>query len=231
MKIAGFIGVYDKIDMLLNISKILTTAEKKVAILDLTKTQKTKYIVPSIIPTTKYITDFEDIDVAIGFDNLRDLEKYYSTGEEGLPYDIILIDIDSREALCECLELEMDYKYFVSGFDLYSLKLGLDIFQGLFNEIEISKVLYSKFMVKEEDDYLNYLSEKYNIKWKEYRIYFPFENGDMSVAIENQRLQKIKLKKYTPMYKDSLIYISEEILEEQNDIKIRKMIKAIEKGE
>ena len=51
MKKIGFIGAYDKTDMLLNIAKILTTMKKRVLIIDSTINQKAKYVVPAINPT------------------------------------------------------------------------------------------------------------------------------------------------------------------------------------
>ena len=60
MDIIGFIGVYDKTDLLLNIAKILATMKKRVLIMDTTIEQKTKYVVPSINPTTSYVTNFEN---------------------------------------------------------------------------------------------------------------------------------------------------------------------------
>ena len=64
MKKVGFIGVYDKTDLILDISKLLTRNGKKVLFIDSTKDQKAKYIVPNILPTVSYVTTFEDIDVA-----------------------------------------------------------------------------------------------------------------------------------------------------------------------
>ena len=52
----------------------------------------------------------------------------------------------------------------------------------------------------------------------------------MSVIYENQRLSKIKLKKISVQYKDSLAYIAEEILENVSVGNIRKVIKLLEKG-
>ena len=64
----------------------------------------------------------------------------------------------------------------------------------------------------------------------EYRIYFPIENGDLSVIYENQRVAKIKFKKLSIQYKDSLAYIAEEILGNVSESTIRRTIKMIEKG-
>ena len=102
MKKIGFIGTYDKTDLILNIAKILTTMGRRVIMVDLTLTQKAKYVVPVINPTLTYITNFEDIDVAVGFKNEKEIKGYLGISEqEGLPYDIMLIDVDDSEAAKE----------------------------------------------------------------------------------------------------------------------------------
>ena len=50
------------------------------------------------------------------------------------------------------------------------------------------------------------------------------------VINENQRLQKIKLKKISLQYKESMSFIIQQVLDQNNDSNIRKAIKAIEKG-
>lgn len=65
MKTVGFIGGYDKLDLMLYIARILTLADKKVLLIDTTTLQKTKYIIPSISPTQSYVTEFEGFDVAV----------------------------------------------------------------------------------------------------------------------------------------------------------------------
>ena len=92
MKRIGFIGAYDKTDLILNIAKILTIMQQRVLMVDSTIMQKAKYIVPAINPTLTYITDFEDIDVAVGFNNMEDIKGYLGIEEGGeLPYDIVLV--------------------------------------------------------------------------------------------------------------------------------------------
>ena len=130
MKKIGFIGAYDKTDMLLNIAKILTVMKNRVLIIDSTINQKARYVVPSINPTVSYITSFEDIDVAIGFNSLEEIKQYDGIVGE-LPYDIVLIDCDTDERI-EKLELSTsDKNYFVTSFDIFSLKKGIEILQNL----------------------------------------------------------------------------------------------------
>ena len=82
MKKIGFIGTYDKTDLILNIAKILTTMNQKVIVVDLTLTQKAKHVVPVINPTLTYITDFEDIDVAVGFNDEKEIKSYLGIAEK-----------------------------------------------------------------------------------------------------------------------------------------------------
>ena len=231
MKKIGFIGMYDKIDLILNIAKVLTVMQKRVIVVDSTLTQKAKYVVPVINPTVTYITNFEDIDVAIGFDNELGIKEYLGISErEDLPYDVMLIDADNAKAL-EQFDMKNDAKnYFVTAFDLYSLKRGLEILAQLKTPMELTKLLYTKEVLKEEDDNLNFLSLGYKIVWSEYRIYFPIENGDWSVIAENQRVAKIKFKRLSAQYKDNLIYIVSEILNDTSENQIRRAVKIIERG-
>ena len=231
MKKIGFIGAYDKVDLIIYIAKILTVLGKKVLVIDSTVNQKARYVVPVINPTVKYITEFEEIDIAVGFDNFEEIKQYLSISDGGnLDYDFVLIDVDSEKGFNEYGMSDSQKNYFVTSFDAYSLKKGLEIFVGLKKAISLSKILYSKEVLKEEDDYLNFLSLGYKIIWSEYRIYFPIENGDLSVIYENQRVSKIKFKKLSVQYKDSLAYIAEEILANVSENSIRRAIKMIEKG-
>ena len=157
MKKIGFIGAYDKTDLLLNIAKILTTMNNRTLIIDSTINQKAKYVVPAIDPTISYITSFEDIDVAIGFNDLDEIKRYTGTNTD-LPYDVVLVDCDTIERL-EKFKLEgADKNYFITSFDVYSLKRGLELISNIAVSIELTKVLFTQDALKEDDDYLNYLS-------------------------------------------------------------------------
>lgn len=228
MKKVGFIGAFDKIDLILNLGKIISEMKNKVLIVDSTSLQKARYIVPAISPTTSYITDFEDMDVAVGFKNTEQIKQYLGIDGE-LPYDIILVDADSTERIEEFGLQEAEKNYFVTAFDLYSLKRGLEIVREVKEPMKLTKILFAKEVLKEDNDYLNFLSLGYKIEWEEDRIYFPMENGDLSVIAENQRVAKIKFRRLSAQYKDSLVYIILQILK-TNESNIRRVVKNIEKG-
>lgn len=232
MKTIGFIGAYDKTDLIVYIARILVAAGKKVLVIDATTLQKAKYIVPAISPTKSYVTNFEDIDIAVGLYDFTSIKEYL-----GMPlhavfdYDYIFIDADSPEAI-ESFDLNTaNQNYFVTAFDTYSLKRGLEILSGISEPMRLKKVLFSKNCTVEEDEYLNYLSLGYKIIWDEEKIYFPFELGDQTVIMENQRVAKIKLKKLSELYKASLMYIVEELLDsEKESVNLKKIFKQLEKG-
>ena len=128
------------------------------------------------------------------------MAKYLGTPRIADLYDIALIDIDSSDVFNN---FEMKYatkNYFVTSFDLFSLKKGLEILGGLEEIIPMKKVLFSRDGKEEENDYLNFLSSNYKIVWDNEIIYFPIDNGDMSVIIENQRVSKIKFKYLSDEY-------------------------------
>lgn len=94
MKRIVFIGAYDKTDMLLYVAKILTLMGKKVILIDTTILKKSRYIVPTMIQEKQYITTYEDIDVAIGFESFEAIQKYQKDFGKVEEYDIALVDID-----------------------------------------------------------------------------------------------------------------------------------------
>ncbi len=231
MKKIGFIGAYDKIDLIIYVAKILTTLDKKVLVIDATTNQKARYVIPAINPTIKYVTEYEEIDIAVGFSNMEDIKRYLGLTEgQDLEYDFVFIDTDNPKGFENYSLEEAQRNYFVTSFDAYSLKKGLEVFSRLSRVISLTKVLFSRTMDKEEDDYLNFLSLGYKVAWNEQRLYFPFENGDLSVIHENQKVAKVKFKRLSVAYKDGLGYLADEILGNENPNATRRAIKIIERG-
>lgn len=227
MKRVGFIGAYDKIDMISYVAKILAACGKKVLVVDSTINQKTRYIIPAINPTTTYITDYEDVDFAVGFTNLGQIEQYLHVQTE-LPYDIVLIDIDNPYNL-EGFELNTtDKNYFVTAFDLFSIKRGMQILSLIKNPVKFTKILFSQNGSQEENQYLEYLALGYKALWNKERIYFPIENGDLTVIAENQRASRISFKKLSQQYRDALVVVADDIADDVSESQIRKAMRIID---
>lgn len=231
MRKIGFIGAYDKTDCMIYIAKILTALGNRVIVVDTTITQKAKYIIPAISPTIAYVTEFEDIDVAVGFSSFSEIKEYLGLSEKtALSYDIAMIDIDSIEAF-EAFDMKTAEKnYFVTSADLYSLRKGLEVLSALKEPIPMTKVFFSKEMSQEEDDYLNFLSSTYKVRWEKEKIFFPLETADQQVIMENQRAAKVKLKELSNEYKGALLYLTEEISGKASTSELKRVFRNIEKG-
>ena len=229
MKPIGFIGAYDKTDLIVYIAKIFATMGKRVLMIDATILQKSKYIVPTILPAQSYVTSFEDIDIAVGFYDYDSIKNYL--GVSTLDYDYIFIDVDNIEGINDFNVKTADRNYFVSGFDSYSLKRGLEILTGISERLSLTKVLFSKNLSYQEEEYFNFLSLGVKVDWTEETIYFPFEQGDAGTIIQNQMVQKIKFKKLTQLYKESLMYIANQLIDtEQGQNEMKKVFRQLEKG-
>lgn len=235
MKKIGFMGAYDKANFMIYTAKVLRLLDYKVLVVDASSVQKIKYIIPAINPTKSYITSFEDIDFAVGFEEWAEVERYlgirYDSNEDEESkinkdiYDYVLIDIDSAERL-ESFEMEnADKNYFVTSFDMFSLKKGIDIFKNVIRPMDLTKIEFAYETSKEDEDYLNYISLEYKVNWNNYVFYFQILGEDNKVFEENQRLEKIRFRRLSFGYKETLSYVIQDICKNENPSKIKRTMK------
>lgn len=228
MKTVGFIGGYDKLNLILYVARILALANKKVLVVDTTTLQKSKYVIPAISPTQSYITEFEGFDVAVGFNNIAMIKDYL--GVDRLDYDIALLDIDNIQMALK-FEIDRNYKNcFVTAFDIYSLRKGVEILSVFQKPIKMIKVLVSKNLLKEENEYLDYLALGSKVAWDKEIISFPIELGNYSIEVINQIIARIKIKKLSEHYKNSLLYLTTYLFDEDvNTAEIKRIMKNMER--
>lgn len=236
MKKIGFMGAYDKANFITYTAKVLSLLGYKILVVDASSIQKIKYIIPAINPTKSYITSFEDIDFAVGFESWEEIEKYlgikFDTNDEEIKektndemYDYILMDIDSTEKLDSFNMEKADKNYFVTSFDLFSLKKGIDIFKNVIRPIDLTKIEFAYETSKEDEEYLNYISMEYRVNWNNYVLYFQILGEDNKVFEENQRIEKIRFRRLSINYKESLAYVIQDICKNENISKIRRTMK------
>lgn len=230
MRTIGFIGSFDKSDLIMYLAKIMTVLNKKVLIIDATSKQKMRYLIPAINPTKSYITEYEQFDVAVGFEDFDNIKKYLAvTDDDYLEYDYVLVDMDSEWNFVN-FDMTNAYKnYFVTSFDTYIMKKGLEIIDKIQGKIKMTKMVFAHDIVKEDDDYLDYLASGYDVEWDNYIIRFPYEDGDETAIMENQRLSRIKFRKLSMQYKDSMIEVLQQIMEKTSEMEIRRACRIIEK--
>lgn len=230
MKNVLFIGAYDKLDMILYIAKILRTMQKKVIVVDSTIEQKAKYVVPMINPTKSYLTRFEEIDIAIGFENYNEIENYIEqTENKKMHYDIALVNIDSINGYEKFATGETIKNYFVTSYDLYSIRKGLEAISRIKIPIELTRVIFSTEINEEDSFYLEYIALGYKTKWDDKIINFPHDTKDIEVMIENQKTNKIKIKNLSQNYKDALEYLIIDMVKNIDENLLHRTIKNLEK--
>jgi len=217
MKKIGFVGAFDKTNLIMYTAKVLQNMNKKVLVIDGTILQKMRYVVPTISRAKMYITEFEKIDFAVGFQSMEQIIQYLqiaTMSEEALPYDYVLVDVDNRVALKSFYISNAEKNFFVTGFDMYSLKRGMDIFMNLEEQMNLTKILYSNNVTREDEEYLNYISLEKKIAWEDVVIYSPLLDSDNKVIEENQRIDKIRVKRLSGDYQQAIIYTVQNILGE-----------------
>ncbi len=241
MKKIGFIGAYDKSNFIIYTAKLLEQLNYKVLLVDATSSQKLKYIVPSINPTKAYITNFENMDFAVGFESWEEIEKYlgimFDTNDEeddeeieknntkNELYDYVIIDVDESDKVEKFNLNNIEKNYFVTSFDMYSLRKGINALGSFANNAKLTKILFSYESYKEDEEYLNHLSIEYSIVWNDYTIYFQILGEDNKVFEENQRLEQIKYRRLSNNYKESLAYVVQDIDKKHNLGSIKKLMK------
>lgn len=225
MKKIGFIGAFEKTDLIIYTAKILTEVKKRVLVIDTTILQKARYIVPAIAPTKFYVTEYEGIDIAVGFDDIESVDRYLNNIEAN--YDIVLIDIDSAKMFNTFYLTNADKLYFVTAFDSFSLRKGIEIISNLNQRVNMTKILFQRDIIEEDDEYLNLLSLTAPVEWNQEKFYFPYDQGDLTAIIENQRVTKIKFKNLSQEFRDSLSMLAQEIIPETRYGEIKRVFKSL----
>lgn len=230
MKNICFIGAFDKLDLILYLSKILEKMKYKILVIDATEIEKARYIVPTITPAKSYMTRFENIDIAIGFNSYEEIERYIGFTEgQKMKYDFALVNVDNSQMFINFNNTDTLKNYFVTAFDLYSIKKGLQTIQSIQKPIPVTKILFSSEISENNNYYLDYLALGYKVIWEENIINFPYETQNLEAMIENQKNFKISIKNLTQSYKENLEYLLIDMIPHMDIMHLKRAIKIIEK--
>lgn len=201
--------------------------KKKILFIDTTLTAKSKYIVPTMTPTKCYITTFDGIDIAIGFENMKAVKDYMGVTKE-LDYDYVLVDLDNPVNYKNFEFSPEDEHFLVTSFDVYSVQKGVEVLREIPLMTEITKVLFTRDPNSEEKEYIDFITLNCKVKWQDDIVYFPFETEDLYAIFENQRFSKVKFANLGYDYLDALSYFLEKLSDcSKSDIK--RAIKAVDR--
>lgn len=223
MEQIGFIGACDKKDLLLNIAKIISKLNKSVLIVDSTIMQRLRYVVPRISNVPTYVSEYDGVDVAIGFMQLNEIANYL--GKPSLDYDYVLIDTDNPQTFNSFAIQNSNKNFYVTSYDEFELQRSLEILSTIQTDIKLIKIIMSADLENNHDEYLNYLLSNFPIVWDETKILFADTDIDRGVTLANQLIKQIDIKNYSSAYKDGLEYVTSLILEGViNQSSIRRII-------
>ena len=224
MEQIGFIGSYDKKDLLLNVGTVLTNLGKSVLIVDATSVQRMRYVVPNVSMNQSFtfVSEYSKIDVALGFMNLNGVAQYL---RKNLNYDYILIDCDNPQTMNSFGITSMKKIFFVTSYEQYDMMKGAETLRYVQLPIEVIKVISTTNMVDAEDKLLNSKVANSNIKWSNKRIEFSDLDVDRKAILKNQFSRQISFKSFSKDYKQWLEYLINIITD--NTVDAGRIIKKI----
>ena len=222
MEQIGFIGSYDKKDMLLNIGKVLASLNQRVLIVDATLLQRLRYIVPNVSSTNSptYVSEYQGVDVAVGFMNFAGIAQYLNTNQ--LPYEFVFVDSDNPQTMNSFMIPRYKKIFFVTSFDQYEISRTIETVKFFNQPMEVTRVVYSANNTTQELEYLQHLIEGTSVSFTNPIVNFADINEDHRATLENQLMKEMKMKRYSTSYKDSLEYVTALVADgvvNQNDIK------------
>ena len=228
MEQIGFIGFYDKKDILLNIGKIFSYLGKATLIVDATMMQRMRYIVPNVSANNSitYVSEYQGTDVAVGFMNLGQIAQYL--GANQLNYDFVIIDSDNIQTMYSFMIPNMKKIFYVTSYDKFEVEKSKELFANINRPMILTKVAISSNLNADESNFLVHTLENNYIKFdKDREVLFEDSDKNRAVILQSQLVNEISFKKFTNTYKDSLEYITALISEgdiQQSEIRsiIRK---------
>lgn len=239
MKCIGFVGSIDKTELAMYTAKILSTMGKKTVFIDATSTQKTRYIIPTIGNTedeNQYVVQHDGVEFAIGFTNMLELKKYFlSKGEDFTEFEYVIVDADTNE-MCEEYDLKnANNLFFVSSFDKYHIKKGVSLLQFLCAmkrkadpeaKLPVTKLLYYSDINTADSLFIENQTENLPIIWTYKTVNYPYDQGDISINIQNQYGNKIDVRYLSNGYKKAIIDTVSSITGDDKNI-LKKVMKNV----
>lgn len=235
MQVVGLIGYVDKYDMIMNLAKTINIMDKSVLVVDATLDRKLKYIVPALDNIGRsYVTQYNNIDFALGFDSMHDVENYMAEQSINISlYDYVLIDMDSARSYEFFRTRGIDKYCFFIDTSVLSVAKNREIIKAMkvYNndesaKLEMTKILYRSYMSRAANDYFEGKIKEYDVVWKEPEYELQLEEQDKLADIDSQFSGMIDIKKHTKMYIATIADLTAEII---GDVNAKQVLNAIKR--
>ena len=116
MQIIGMYGYVDKYDFVIATARALNIMGRSVLVIDATSDKKYKYIIPSIDNSEKYVTQYGEIDFAIGFESYESLLEYLNEKNIDIEkYSYVLLDVENADMYSKFKTTPVNKSYMYIG--------------------------------------------------------------------------------------------------------------------
>ncbi|MCX8075316.1 MAG: hypothetical protein N2749_07020 [Clostridia bacterium] len=233
MQIIGMIGYVDKYDFVINLAKTINMMGKTVLVVDATLDKKLKYIIPTLSIDEKcYITQYDNIDFAVGFDSIHDLESYTADQRLNISlYDYIILDIDNPKYYEFFRTRGIDKMYFFIDTSVISLNKNQEILKAMkvYNTtgqaLQVTRVLYKSYLTRASEHYFEKKLAGIDVNWNNNNYVIPNEEQDKMANIDAQISGIVDIRKHTRIFIETIADMASEILGDTNSKEVMKKIK------
>ena len=231
MRAVGMYGYIDKYDFVMAVAKTITMMGKSVLVVDATADSKYKYIVQSISNDTKYITQYGEVDFAIGFSSYDELQQYM--GEHALDierYSFVLFDVENVDKYKSFSSKQMNKSYLFIASNLVSVNKTEEIVRNMRennfdSELVFTRVYYRSYMTRAANNYLEEKIENYGVKWTDETYDVSLDEQDTMINIDSQYSGLIDIRRHTKQYIIYLCSFVSKLLGDEDEKTILKEIK------
>ena len=234
MKLIGFFGYSEKIDLVCSYAKVLQTLGKTVLVIDATSENKYKYAIESLENTeSSYLIQYDSVDYAIGFDSMNDVENYLCDNKINISlYDYIIIDLDNVKQYEFFANRDFEKKYFIFDSSMISLKKNKEIVntmqvyaQGQITENKIKKILYRGYVTRAYEKYFNNELTSLDVNFDENYMEIMEDEQDKMLFLDSLLSGYMNIKKHSRNFVMTLIELIREVEEEYDVYTLRRIIK------
>lgn len=232
MQIIGMYGYVDKYDFVIATARALNIMGRSVLVIDATSDQKYKYIIPSIDNSERYVTQYGEIDFAIGFESYESLVEYLNEKNIDIEkYSYVLLDVENAQMYSKFKTAPVNKLYMYIDTNVLSVAKNDELVRRMREdnpekELEFSKILYRAYLSRAATNYLEEKINNYAVKWSDEVYDISTDEQDMMVNIDSQFSGLIDLRKHTKTY---IMYMCEYISKILGDTTPKEVLKEIKR--
>ncbi|MDD2627425.1 MAG: hypothetical protein PHR25_02675 [Clostridia bacterium] len=234
-EVIALAGYVNKTDYIINLAKAINYMNKSVLVVDGTLEKRLKYTIPSLNENDKnegYVTQYDSIDFAVGFNSMHDIENYICKRELNIGlYDYILIDIDNSEAFENMRARGINKMYFFVEYSNISIARNIELLKTLMiykpidKKLELTKVLFRHYTTRTSQEYYENKLMNFAIEWNENSFVLTYDDQDRIADIEAQQSGIIDIMRHTKQFVTLIAEMGADILKDVTSSELRKEIK------